>query len=270
MLKSLVFLLLAALPVAPRSDAAVNVVYAGSLVSPMEGAISTTFTRQTGVRYLGEGKGSIALERLIEGGIRNPDVFISADPKVLDRLLARKLISSYIVFGRSPMTIGYSPTSSFTPTFQAAAAGRRSLLDVLLQPKLRIGRTDPQLDPKGARSIRALNLLAKHENRPQAAAQILGADENPAQVFPEEALLVRLESGDIDAAFLYSTEARARRIPAITLPGNDGAVYAIAVLTSAKHRDAAQTFVDFLLRGSGRQILEQAGINYLALHTVTR
>ncbi|MEO6913305.1 MAG: extracellular solute-binding protein [Candidatus Baltobacteraceae bacterium] len=260
--------MLSALTPAPIGGT-LNVVYAGSLVTPMEGPISSAFTRSSGATFLGEGKGSVALSHLIEDGVRNPDVFISADPKVLDDLIARKFITSYTIFGSSPMTIGYSPKSRFATSFEAAARGERSLLDVLSTPGLRIGRTDPQLDPKGTRSIRALTLLANQQGRPQAAAQILGPNDNPAQVFPEEALLVRLESGDVDAAFLYSTEASARHIPAIVLRGDAGAVYAIAILKTAQHRKAADAFVQFLLHDEGKHILEQAGIEYLPLKVVT-
>ena len=53
---------------------------------------------------------------------------------------------------------------------------------------------------------------------PGFAAKLLGDDRNPAQIFPEETLLARLETGDLDAAFLYATESTARHLPAVELP----------------------------------------------------
>jgi molybdate/tungstate transport system substrate-binding protein len=53
---------------------------------------------------------------------------------------------------------------------------------------------------------------------PGLAQKVLGAPDNPEQVRPEENLVGRLQSGQIDVGFFYSTEMADLRIPAITLP----------------------------------------------------
>jgi molybdate/tungstate transport system substrate-binding protein len=41
---------------------------------------------------------------------------------------------------------------------------------------------------------------------------------NPAQIFPEPELLIRMESGQLDAAVFYRHEVVAHRLPFIELP----------------------------------------------------
>ncbi len=239
----------------------VSVVYAGSLVTPMEGPIAIALRRQN-LNFAGEARGSKALANFIRDGLRHPDVFISADESLVDDLAKRGLLASQTTFGGASMVVGYSPQSPRRRLFEAVAAGKVKLLDALATPGLRIVRTDPQLDPKGSRTIEAVRLLAGDE----MARAILGADDNPAQIVPEENLLVQLETGEADVGFLYSVEARARHIPSIPLPGRaaltDKITFTLAIMKSAPHPDAAQRFADFILKGDGRAILESAGVYY--------
>ena len=100
------------------------------------------------------------------------------------------------------------------------------------------------------------------------AQRILGDDENPAQIFPEQDLLARVDTGQADVGFFYRTEAVARGYQFIPLPGKaaltDRIAYTLAVLKAAPHPDAARTFAEFILTGKGRAILEKAGVIYLA------
>ncbi len=251
-------LLLAATPM----PSTVSVLYAGSLVTPMEGPVASNLLRETNVRFSGEGRGSKALANFIRDGLRSPDVFISADDSLVDALAKRGLVASAVTFAGASMVLGYSPKTVHTAVFEQVAAGKRSLVDALKTPGLRLVRTDPQLDPKGARTIRAMHVLAT----PAEVSAILGPDDNPDQIVPEENLLVRLETGEADAGFLYSTEAIARKIPFVPLPGKaaltDEITYTLAIMKNAPHPEAAQRFAEFILKGDGRAILERAGIQY--------
>ncbi len=240
----------------------VSVAYAGSLVATMEGALKSALAAQTGLELAGEAKGSRALANLISAGLRTPDVFISADPALVAGLDAKHLVRGYAVFGSARMVVAYSQKSPRRALFERAAAGRLSILDVLANPSVRVGSTDPQLDPKGARTIRVLQLLGKHFRDPAKA----GAIERKAETFPEEDLAVRVESGEVDAGFFYSTEIPGRDLHAIELPEDSNLsrdiAYALAVMKNAPHRDAAPIFAQFVLRGGGKAILEKAGVRY--------
>lgn len=242
----------------------VSVAYAGSLVAVMEGPLKTGLRNSTGLRFAGEAKGSRALANLISAGLRTPDVFVSADPALVVKLGGRHLVRRYTTFGSARMVIAYSQKSPRRALFERAASGKVSILDVLDDPSVRVGRTDPQLDPKGARTVRVLQLLGKHFHDPAKATEV----QRKAETFPEEDLAVRVESGEVDAGFFYSTEIPGRDLHAIELPADSNlsqdVTYTFAVMTSAPHPHAASTFAQFVLTGPGKAILEKAGVRYFA------
>jgi molybdate/tungstate transport system substrate-binding protein len=260
-------LLLAVLLAAVTSRApGVSVAYAGSLVRIMEGPAARAFAQQTHFTFAGEPGGSKALEHLIAAGLRTPDVFVSADPALLEQLRRTlpAMIDAYAAFGSARMVIAYSERSPHRAIFERAAAGKIPVLDALNAPGVRVGRTDPQLDPKGARTLRVLSLLGAQQHDDGAARRLL---ENSG-VYPEEDLAVRVESGELDAGFFYSTEIQGRRLRVVELPPGTNLsgeiAYAIAVLSGARNPQGARAFVSFVLHGGGRSVLESAGIRYFA------
>lgn len=252
-------LLAAVLALLPNSEGTVSVAYAGSLVAAMEGPVASALRRQN-IRFEGEGKGSKALAHLISAGLRQPDVFISADPALLSAL-PRGLIASSTTFGSARMVLAYSPRSPHAALFEAAAR-HGSVLAALDAPGVKVGRTDPQLDPKGARTIAVLQLLGRHYGDARAASDVL----TRSGTFPEEDLAVRVESGELDAGFFYSTEVAGRGLRVIELPAEANLsrkiAYAVALMRNAPHPNAARAFVQFILHGQGKAILERAGIRY--------
>lgn len=255
---------------APTATAApggtVSVVYAGSLVRVMEGPFASALSHDTGLQFAGEGKGSKALEQLIAGGVRRPDDFISADGALLEQLRqgpAPKL-RGYVLFGSARMVIAYSPKSPYASLFAQAVKEHRSLLPLLSNPMIKVGRTDPALDPKGARTLKTLELLGRAEKAPILASSLAAR----SQVFPEEDLAVRVETGELDAGFFYSTEIPGRNLQAIELPASANLshdiVYGVAELSDAPHPQAAHAFLQYLLGPNGRAVLQGAGVQYFA------
>jgi len=270
------------------ADSNVSVLYAGSLVTVMERSVVPALAKR-GITVNGEARGSAALANFIKAGLRSPDVFISADPRLIDGLMGaanKNLVTWYLTFAATRLVVGYAPKSTFAPDFVAVAAGRKKLSDVLLSPSLRLGRTDPALDPKGYRTILAAKLLEADGAPSGFAAKLLGDDRNAAQIFPEETLLARLETGDLDAAFLYATESVARKLPAVELPATanlgeasqaahyatvsvtiDGitrtgapAIYALTIPAAAPNPEGAASFVAFLLSDAGTALLRESGV----------
>ncbi|MGH7904131.1 MAG: extracellular solute-binding protein, partial [Candidatus Dormibacteraceae bacterium] len=202
-------------------SAPVQVIYAGSLTRLMENHLLPGFRRSCGCGVQGEPKGSLAIANLIKGGIRRPDVFISADVAA-DRALAGPAngnhVSWWIDFATTELVIGWSPKSRFASDFRSARLGRRSWESVLEQPGLRLGRTDPELDPKGYRTLWLFQLDERRSGRAGEARRILGPARNPAQIFPEEELVARLQAGELDAGVFYLVEAVAAGLPYLRLP----------------------------------------------------
>src|SRR5438067_6406421 len=141
------FLWLAVATVAPASAAdAVNVLYAGSLVNLMERSIGPAFAKASGEQFRGYAGGSNKVANEIKGGLRRGDIFISASPKVDEKLIGAAngdWVRWYVLFAESPLVIGYNTPSRF-----AAELRSKPWHEVLSEPSLKIGRTDPQLDPK--------------------------------------------------------------------------------------------------------------------------
>jgi molybdate/tungstate transport system substrate-binding protein len=269
----------------------VMVLYAGSLTSVMESSIGPAFQQKTGYLYRGEGQGSTGAANMIRDRLRNPDIFISADASVNDRLLLgaanQDMVRWYVDFASTELVIGYNPKSRFAPDFAAAQAGKKNWYDVLAIPGVRFGRTDPEIDPKGYRTLFLFSLAEGFYHHPGFSA-LLGHPQNPAQVFPEPELLARMEAGQVDAAIFYRHEVVAHGIPFITLPPelNQGdpkfaALYAQQSYTTSKgvtlhgspivftvtipvhalNPGGAVRFVLFLLSQQGRDRLHQAGLN---------
>lgn len=250
-----------------QTNDTVSVLYAGSLVTPMEGPVKAALAAQ-GVSFQGQGGGSKMLANLIASGIKNPDVFVAVDPALVTGLGDR--VAYAAAFASTSLGIGWTKNSKYAALFEAVAAGRHSLLDALATLGLTIGRTDPHLDPKGAYTVEAMKILAGADG----AARILGADENPAQTFPEEDLIARVETGQADVGFFYRTEAAARGLRFTALPGaaslSQKITYVVAIMQGAPHPKAAIAFRDFMLNGHGKRILQAAGLEYFESPRVLR
>ncbi|WP_406655746.1 molybdate ABC transporter substrate-binding protein [Methanolobus sp. ZRKC2] len=76
-------------------------------------------------------------------------------------------------------------------------------------------------------------------------------------------VLVYVERGEVDAGFVYSTDAATAdpdRIEIVaTLPTVTQISYPIAVVSSSENEEEAQSFVDFVTSDEGRSILESHG-----------
>jgi molybdate/tungstate transport system substrate-binding protein len=256
----LLYALYLALSPAARAAGAVDVLYAGSLVNLMERSIGPAFDKASGDRFRGYAGGSKLLANQITGKLRRGDVFISAVPQVNASLIGAangNWVSWYVSFAESPLVIGYDPASRFAADFKF-----KPWYDVLMEPGIRIGRTDPKLDPKGALTIALMRKAEKFYKAPGLLQRALGAPDNPAQVLPEESLVGRLQSGQLDAGFFYSTETAAAKLPAIPLPAaiTPKAVYTVAILRDAPNPNGAEKFVAYLLGPQGRELLKKNGL----------
>lgn len=277
-------------PSAAITGQTVQVLYAGSLVNLMEKGIGPAFQKATGARYLGQGAGSVALANAIKDRTKFADVFISADPTVNASLMGPpngSWVSWYVLFARTSMVLGYNAHSKFAADFQKAKAGSLPWYQVLEEPGLRLGRTDPNLDPKGYHTLFLFDLAQGYYHLPDLGQKVLGADSNPAQIFPEETLVSRLQSGALDAGFFYLNEAVEQNIPYITLPDEinqsqpslaatyarvswtsskghtvkgSPILYTATTVSQSKYPAAAAAFIKYLLSADGQKIMQQHGL----------
>src|SRR5579875_2580568 len=263
--------LLLAAPGPSAGPQTVSLLYAGSLASLVERGLVPALSRR-GMQVQGEPMGSVAAARLMLDGLRHPDVFISADPEVNRQMLMRPprpLAEWYVVFAAGELGIAYRPGSRYASAFHAARQGRLPWYRALEQPGLLLFR-----------------MAADEYGRPELT-KLLGADENPQQIFPEPELVLRLETGQLDAAILYRHEAVARGLPFIALPAainfsdphfaaryarysyrtrsgltvsGQPILFTATIPITATHRPAAIGFLQFLCSPEARTILERFGL----------
>ncbi len=273
-----------------RGSGPVHVMYAGSLTRFFEKKLGPAFEAATGFTFQGEGKGSVAIANLIKGKAKTPDVFISADPTVDASLQGESngnYVSWWAPFARTEMVIGWSPKSKFRKDFEEAQAGKRAWESVLEQPGIRLGRTDPELDPKGYRALFLFQLDEQRTGEHGEAQRILGPPNNPAQIFPEEQLVARLQIGELDAGIFYLIEAIEAELPHLRLPAavNQGdpaqssnyaratytnkkgvtfkgssILYTTTIPSTVRRPRGAESFVQYLLGKTGQNILSSAGL----------
>jgi len=236
----------------------VSVLYAGSLVNMMEHDLGPAFAGATHYSYEGVGAGSTELVAQIKGKVRVGDVFISASPKANDGLEGTAngdWVSWYATFAKAPLVIGYNPQSSFAAQFRT-----KPWYKVITEPGIRVGVTDPKLDPKGKLTVQAMDEAAAKLGLPELKAGV-----SRFTVFPEEDLVGRLEAGQLDAGFFYSNEAKEQHIPTVPItPVAASAMYTVTILEGAPNPSGAEAFVSYLLGPTGRATLQRHGLTVLS------
>ena len=127
--------------------------------------------------------------------------------------------------------------------------------EVLLKPGIKIGRTDPNLDPKGALTVELLKKAEVSYRKPGLSLHVL-----EAPVLPE--VVSQVQSGELDVGFFYSTETTGAKLRSVDLPSDltPTAVYTVTILTDAKEAKVADRFVAFLLGPNGRALLREHGL----------
>src|SRR6185437_2193401 len=153
------------------------------------------FAKAHGAQYQGIGQGSYVLARLIAGKQFIADAFVGITPGPMEVLKKAGLVVQAV-----------------------PAASRKAWYDVLREPGLRLGRTDPAVDPQGANALLTLQLAARYYHQPKLLEEVAGELQNPQQMFAETSLMSRLEAGQIDATLGYASAAFSHHLPTIALP----------------------------------------------------
>lgn len=223
----------------------VQVLYAASLENLMEHDLGPAFNSATGGTFEGTAAGSTALVSDIKGKVKQGDVFISASTDANTGLMGAangNWETWYATFATAPLLIGYNPNSKFANDLKT-----KPWQQVITESGFKMGSTDPKLDPKGKLAAQALS---------QA-----GVPSSAVQVFPEEQLVGRLQSGQLDAGFFYSSESTELNIPTITLGSIKlKATYTVSVLNNAPNSAGGIAFVRYLFSDAGTGYLRKHGL----------
>src|SRR5258708_26331086 len=121
-----------------------QVAYAGSMGSMMDGGIRPAIAKALGAELQGRAQGSTGLANLIVAGSIRPDVFISVTPGPLRVVLKAGKASNALPIARAEMVIAYNPLSRFASELgEAGEPGAKPWWQILETPGMRLERTDP-------------------------------------------------------------------------------------------------------------------------------
>jgi len=200
----------------------VVVFHAGSLSVPfakMEKAFEAKYPRYDLVR---EAAGSRACARKITDVGKRADVMASADYKVIDDLLRPDYAKFTASFATNEMAIAYTPHSKYANEINASNWPK-----ILLRKGVKVGHSNPNLDPCGYRSMLVTQLAERYYGIPGFFDKLFGygkryenGKENKTKVIvrPKETdLLGLLEAGAYDYLFIYKSVARQRGLKFIEL-----------------------------------------------------
>lgn len=254
----------AATPRVTKHSGDVDVLSAGSLDTLMTKVVGPAFHAATGYALVDTSGGSSSLAADIRNKVYVADVFVSASPKVdttLEGATNGNWVSWYGAFATSPEVLAYYPKSKFAKDLRTMPWYK-----VITMPGFLLGRTDPSLDPGGVLAVKALEETA--------AAQHLSALKKLAtetsDVYPEDTEEADVETGQLDASFMYEADANSQGSPFVKLTGVSLAGdYTITIVKGAPHLAAAEAFVKFLLGATGQAEMKADHFGIVSPATLT-
>lgn len=196
--------------------------HAGSLSVPFSEMAKAFEKKYPQYDVIREAAGSRACARKITDLHKKADIMASADYKVIDNLLMPKYAKFNILFATNEMVIAYTPKSRY-----ANIINQNNWTKILLKPDVKVGHSNPNLDPCGYRSVLVAKLAGIYYKKPDFYKNLLGygdfyknGEENPKIIVrPKETdLLGLLEAGAFDYLFIYKSVAIQHHLKFIQLP----------------------------------------------------
>lgn len=259
--------------------------HAGSLSVPMKEVVQAFKIENPAIEILTEAAGSRACARKITDLNRECDIMASADYTVIDELLIPDYADWNVKFASNKMTIVFTEKSHYSDLIDST-----NWFDILLKDDVAFGRSDPNSDPCGYRTVLVSKLAELYYNKPGISETLLAKDQK--YIRPKETdLLALLETNTLDYVFIYRSVAVQHHLKFIELPAkinleNPGfadyykqvsveisgkklgekvvkvgepMIYGVTVLKNAPHKEHALKFADFLLSEKGMSIMEKNG-----------
>jgi len=167
--------------------------------------LAKKFKEETGIEIKRRAGGSLFLANLIKEKRVDWDIFFSADYNITADLKGT-FCDTFYTFASNKMVIAYTLKSKYSREIN-----EKNWIQILSRSGIRIGRSNPELDPCGYRTLLLIEIL-KSKYGEEIANKILAnsSEKNVRSKASEIANL--LEMGELDYAFLYLNEARTRKL----------------------------------------------------------
>ena len=267
-----------------KAETELIIFHAGSLSVPVQQLAELFEAAHPGVTIKAESAGSRHCARKISDLHKPCDVMMSADTRVIESLLMPDHATFNIQFATNEMAIAYTADSKFADEVSAA-----TWPDVLLRDGVIFGRSEPDSDPCGYRTVLVFQLAERAFELPGLSNRLMTA---PAAIRPKETdLLALLEAGEIDYLFIYRSVAAQHGLRMIQLPDEvnlrsteladvyatatveltgkepgevitrrgEPMIYGVTIPRDAPNPTAAQAWVELLLSDAGREVMERNG-----------
>lgn len=189
----------------------VDVLAAGSLLGAFDERVGPAFAAASAFDYRGEYRGSNAVVRLVDADQKNPDVVVVADPSLLRESAIAARVGWDVTFATNELGIAYAPETRVGRRLDDGQPWYR----VLANSDAAIGRTDPNIDPLGYRTLMLFDLASRYYDRPELATELR---DNSVIAARESHLLAGIEGGSRPAAFCYRNMAADHGLPFVELP----------------------------------------------------
>jgi molybdate/tungstate transport system substrate-binding protein len=199
------------------------VYHAGSLSVPFAQIEKVFEAKYPQYDVLREASGSMAAARKVTEIGKAADVMASADYKVIDNLMIPKHAKFNAQFVTNEMAIAYTSKAKYADEINA-----QNWPEIFLREGVKVGHSNPNMDPCGYRSILVTQLAEDFYKVPGLYSKLFGygaeytsgeEDTNKVVVRPKETdLLGLIEAGMYDYLYIYKSVAEQHGLKYITLP----------------------------------------------------
>ncbi|MHB9094523.1 MAG: tungstate ABC transporter substrate-binding protein WtpA [Eubacteriales bacterium] len=265
-----------------------NLYGAGTLATPFRELTKAFEAKYPNIVVHSQFGGSVKMVKQVTELKQPADIVAVADysviPKYMMEKSGQKYADWYIGFATNGITFVYTDRSKGADKINAD-----NWYQVLAQPGVQIGRSNPDTDPSGYQTLQMLNLAEKYYKKPGLAQAVLKNAPKSNIRDTETELLSALEAGQIDYLAIYRSDARQHGLKYLNLPADidlsdakysasykdikvttkngqltgKPIVYAITVPTTSSHKDLADKYLAFLLSPEGQSILKKDGFGQL-------
>jgi molybdate/tungstate transport system substrate-binding protein len=262
---------------------------AASITRPIRAALDS-FSLRTGVKYELEPGSSLEIARRFTELHRTADVVFLADPEVFPQLMMPAYVHWYALFARNRIVLAYTDRSRGAREINA-----ENWRQVITRPGVELGRSDPNVDPSGYRTLLTMQLAEQHYREPGLFERLLAAAPQ-RNMRPREADQVALlQTNELDYIWTYQNLAANDALRFVKLPddidlGNpaDSATYArvstrvlgkrqgdtvtmrgapilfaFTIPVQAENPELAQRFVDYVTSADGQRVLRSQHLDVL-------
>lgn len=194
------------------SDNSITIFHAGSLSVPFKELADSFMAENPDIKFFLESSGSVDAARKISDLGKPCDVLAVADYLVIEKLIIPDHSSWNYSFASNEMIIAYSPES-----LRSDEISSDNWIDIISDENVMIGRSEPNADPCGYRTVFMFKLAEQYYRIPGLTEKLMS--KKNTVIRPKEVdLLALLESGNIDYLFIYRSVAQQHKHNYIELP----------------------------------------------------